>query len=110
MTTNCCPRCERETRDAWCCGLHLHGARPFHMTPERIRAVHVLKDQKGLDEETYRLRLQAVGVDSCKALSREQFHTFLRGLSDLPDAPKSEKKKIAYRRGQCVYRTRRARG
>ena len=64
MTLLRCPRCDLETRAGWCCGLDLLGARPFHMTTERIRAVHVLKARKGLDEDTYRVRLQAVGVDT----------------------------------------------
>lgn len=105
-----CPRCERQTSAAWCCGLHLHGARPFVMTPNRIRTCHVLKTRKGLDDEAYRARLQCVGVTTCKALDREQYHAFLKGLAALPDAPKAPAKPRAYRKGKPVYGRRRARG
>lgn len=83
-----CPVCERETAAAWCCGIELAAAQPFRMTRERIRAVHVLaRSRKGLDEETYRLQLQAVGVESSLALNRQQFHRLMRALRALPDAP-----------------------
>lgn len=71
-----------------CCGVDLTvRRRPWVMDNERIRLVHVLKARKGLDDETYRLRLGAVGVDSCKQLSRGAFRTFLQGLAALPDRP-----------------------
>lgn len=83
-----CPRCERITAATDCCGIDLTvRRRPWSMTPVNIRLVHVLKARKGLDEETYRLRLGAVGVDSCKQLSRTAFRTFLSGLAALPDVP-----------------------
>lgn len=83
-----CPRCGRST-GAWnCCGIDLTVRRNrFVMTPPLVRRVHALKAQKGLDDETYRLRLAAVGVDSCKQLSRQQFGAFIRGLAALPDRP-----------------------
>ena len=57
------------------------------MTRARIRAVHVLaRKRKGLDEETYRLRLRAVGVGSSLELSHTQFDALMRGLRALPDA------------------------
>lgn len=83
-----CPRCDRDTRDPWCCGLDQGAARPFEMTREHIRTIHVVKARKGLDQETYKLRLQAVGVTSYKAMTREQYRAFLRGLGSLPDAPR----------------------
>lgn len=82
-----CPVCQTAATSPWCCGIDLTAAAPWRMTPERIRAVHVLAmTTKGLDEETYRLRLGAVGVESCKQFTREQYHTFMGALRDLPDA------------------------
>lgn len=83
-----CPRCERATGATYCCGIDLTARRrPWRMTADKVRLVHVLKARKGLDDDTYRLRLAAVGVDSCKQLSREAFRTFLQGLASLPDRP-----------------------
>mgnify|MGYP000878483846 CR=1 FL=1 len=83
-----CPQCDRETAAAWCCGFDLASAPPWRMTRERIRAVHVLaRSRKGLDDETYRLQLQAVGVTTSLALNRQQFHRLMRALRALPDAP-----------------------
>lgn len=71
-----------------CCGLDFTvRRRPWRMDADKIKLVHVLKARKGLDDDTYRLRLGAVGVTTSKALKREQFHTFLRGLAALPDVP-----------------------
>jgi hypothetical protein len=84
-----CPRCERLTASTHCCGLDLAARRrlPWRMDAHKVRLVHTLKARKGLDDETYRLRLAAVGVDSCKQLGRSSFRTFLSGLASLPDAP-----------------------
>lgn len=82
-----CPRCDRLTHAPDCCGVLLANARRWRMTPERIRAVQLLRVRKGLDEETYRLRLGAVGVSTCKALSRAAFRRFVAGLQSLPDSP-----------------------
>lgn len=83
-----CPRCQCLTGSTWCCGIDLTVRRaPWVMTIERIRLIHILKARKGLTDEVYRLRLGAVGVDSCKQLGRQQFRIFLAGLVDLPDVP-----------------------
>lgn len=87
MTTHVCPRCERPIRSDYCCGIDFSTRRPWKMTPDRIKLVHVVKARKGLDDETYRLRLNAVGVGSCKQLTRESFRTFITGLASLPDSP-----------------------
>ena len=94
MTTNIrhryCPQCGSRTLLRWHCNIDLSARRRWAMSPERIRAVHVLaRSVKGLDEETYRLRLAAVGVTSCKELSRAQFAAFMAGLRALPDARRS---------------------
>jgi hypothetical protein len=84
-----CPRCDRLTAATHCCGLDLAARRrlPWRMDADKVRLVHTLKARKGLDDETYRLRLGAVGVDSCKQLSRAAFRSFLAGLVALPDKP-----------------------
>lgn len=88
MTARRCPRCDRMVTTPDCCGVLLTvRRRRWRMTNEHKRLVHVLKARKGLDDETYRLRLGAVGVSSCTDLGREQFRTFLRGLAALPDRP-----------------------
>lgn len=83
-----CPRCERLTALGNCCGIDLTARRrPWRMDAEKIRLVHVMKARKGLDDETYRLRLAAVGADSSKHFTRGQFRTFLQRIATLPDAP-----------------------
>ncbi len=85
-----CARCGRlnEAAAKLCvsCGTGLV-KNPFRMTKAKIAAVHALAHQKGLDEEMYRLRLQAVGVESCKAMKARHFNDFMKGLKRLPDAP-----------------------
>ena len=55
------------------------------MTPKLLQLVHATVAQKGLDEETYRLRLGAVGVTSSKEFSRDVFKQFMSELAKLPD-------------------------
>lgn len=88
MSPYTCPMCERTSFADYCCGIDLGTSkRGFMMTPYRVRLVHILKARKGLDDETYRLRLSAQGVDTCKALDRDTFRAFLTGLAALPDKP-----------------------
>lgn len=84
-----CPMCGAATFTGWHCGLDLSAPTAgWRMGRRELRAVHVLAlVVKGLDEETYRLRLGAVGVDSSKQFSRRQFFDFMAGLRTLPDAP-----------------------
>lgn len=56
------------------------------MTNDLLRMVHATVARKGLDEETYRLRLQAVGVASSKEFDRTTFQRFMSELAKLPDA------------------------
>lgn len=59
----------------------------WKMSPSMVRQVHAIaRRQKGLNEETYRMRLGAVGVESSKDFTRRQYHDFMRGLTKLPDA------------------------
>lgn len=87
LRTRQCPRCDTRTTQRWCCGIDLRARRVrWRMTDERVRLVHIMaRARKGLDEETYRLRLRAVGVASSKQLSRAQFRQFVTGLRALPD-------------------------
>ena len=89
-----CPLCDRLTAATDCCGIDFSARRrPWRMDKDKIRLVHVLKARKGLDDETYRLRLGAVGVASCKDLGRDAFRRFLRGLAALPDSPNWEQRR-----------------
>lgn len=88
VTKRKCPRCGDRTAEWNCCGINLTVRRArWSMSAENIRLVHVVKSRKGLDEETYRLRLGAVGVASCKDLNQAQFRKFLEGMATLPDSP-----------------------
>ena len=87
-----CPRCERLTLLRNCCGVDLTvRRRRFKMTPELLRMVHATVSRKGLDEETYRLRLGAVGVASSKQFNRGTFSRFMAELAKLPDAPAAKR-------------------
>lgn len=96
---NQCPRCGCSTESSWCCGIDLRASRPWSMTPDRVRMVHVLaRSQKGLTEEEYRLQLGAMGVTSSKQLDRGQFHFFVQRLRSLPDDPCWLKKRAELRK------------
>lgn len=64
------------------------------MDSDKIKMIHALARQKGLihsgafgvDDELYRLRLRAHGVESCKELKRNTFNAFVKELKALPDA------------------------
>lgn len=59
------------------------------MTKDKIRLVHALARQKGLDREEYEMRLQAYGVASCKDFKRAGFDRFIKDLKTLPDVRRS---------------------
>lgn len=81
-----CPMCDQRTFASYCCGIDLTvQPRGFAMTKPLLRMVHVQAARKGLDDETYRLRLRAAGVESSKEFTREQFKSFMAELSKLPD-------------------------
>lgn len=87
-----CPRCDRLTARHDCCGIDLTvRRRRFKMTPDLLRMVHTTVSQKGLDDETYRLRLGAVGVASSKQFDRTTFSRFMAELAKLPDAPSARR-------------------
>lgn len=88
-STRVCPRCGSKTAAENCCGLMLAARRRqrWKMSAGLVRQVHTIaRKQKGLDEETYRMRLGAVGVVSCKDFTKQQYRVFMGALARLPDA------------------------
>ena len=85
-----CNRCgmlnQASARRCTSCGTELV-KKPWRMTKDKIALIHALARDKGLDEEMYRLRLQAVGVESSKEMKRKHFDDFVKGVKRLPDAP-----------------------
>ena len=89
MMLRICPLCGTTTTRTDCCGIDLTvSPRRFRMSPYLVKLVHTIAARKGLDDETYRMRLQAVGVDTCKALDLDRFKRFMVGLNTLPDCPR----------------------
>lgn len=84
-----CPVCGIRTYAQWHCGIDLFMRHDWRMGPRETKAVHTLAlSTKGLDEETYRLRLRAVGVTSSLQFTRRQFLDFMAALRALPGAPR----------------------
>lgn len=73
------------------CGTTLVKQR-FKMTPERIKRVHVLARQKGIDRILYKDNLNAVGVSSCKDMKEQHFYAFLARMNRLPNVPVKRRK------------------
>lgn len=72
-----CPQCQADLRRA-----------PWQMTAGRIRVLRtIVHTRKGLDEETYRDLLGAMGVTSTKKLTRQQYLDLRARLMSLPDSP-----------------------
>lgn len=89
MPARVCPRCDCKTSAAECCGIIFAKRRKWRMSKILVRNVHIVaRAQKGMTEEMYKLRLGAVGVESCKDFTREQYYTFMRELAKLPNAPR----------------------
>lgn len=82
-----CPICHGATDAAYCCGVRL--GRPFRMSRDRISALRrYVHGRKGLDQETYRMHLSAVGATSTSLLTRTQHDALLERLRALPDMPR----------------------
>ena len=85
-----CPRCgfwfDGDTTECPQDGTSLVKRR-FRMTPSRIRHVHTLAlRQKGLTEEEYKLRMQAVtGKTTCKDFRRTHYMRFVADVKKLSD-------------------------
>lgn len=84
-----CPRCGTRSRRLTCCGVILSERRRWHMTAPMVRHVQIFaKARKGLDDDTYRLNLTAVGATSTTKLTRDQHHDLMLRLGRYPDSPK----------------------
>ena len=64
--------------------------RRFKMTFDKIKLVKTLANRKGLiiggDDELYKLRLGAIGLNSCKDFKKQSdFNLFIKQLKNLPD-------------------------
>ncbi len=61
----------------------------YRIGPAMVKALRRLAHgQKGLDEETYRAHVRAVGCESTLDLTRPQHAALLQRLVALPDSPK----------------------
>lgn len=81
-----CPICRGATDALYCCGMRL--GRPFRMSRDRISAIRrYAHGRKGLDQETYRMHLTAVGATSTSLLTRGQHDALMARLGALPDMP-----------------------
>lgn len=84
-----CPHCGIRSRRFVCCNIVLSERRRWRMTANIIKHVQVFaRARKGLDEETYRLNLAAVGATSTKLLTRSQHSELMLRLGRYPDSPK----------------------
>ena len=80
-----CPVCGTKTDASTCCGIHLGGV--FVMSKARIRSLRAYAHgTKGLDADTYRLHVSAVGARSTVDLTWPQYNELLKRLAKLPDA------------------------
>jgi hypothetical protein len=62
----------------------------FRISPAMVKALRRLAHgQKGLDEDTYRAHVRAVGCESTLDLTRRQHAALLQRLVALPDSPKA---------------------
>lgn len=62
---------------------------PFRMHKARISALRRwVHGRKGLDQDTYRAYLQAVGATSTTTLTRQQHDELVKRIGKLPDRPR----------------------
>lgn len=84
--TRQCPRCGTKTQRVSCCGERLPDG--WHMNPRAWSALrHLAFNRKGLDGDTFRLQLHAVGALKAKSLTLLQFNDLVARLNQLPDRP-----------------------
>lgn len=91
MPVKHCLRCGYVDEQSPCpqCGTY-KSRKKWQLTPALIKRIHVIAmRQKGLSREEYELRLNAVGVNSCKELNQQRYERFMGALNRLPDAPLS---------------------
>ncbi len=60
--------------------------RRFRMTPGKIKRVHAIAAQKGLNRTFYEDNLHAVGVNSCVEMKEKHYKAFMERMERLPDA------------------------
>lgn len=83
-----CPHCGVRSRRINCCGLILSERRRWRMSAAMVRHVQIFaKARKGLDEDTYRMNLAAVGASSTTKLTRTQHTELMKRLGRYPDSP-----------------------
>jgi hypothetical protein len=85
-----CPACRRwnESGKKWCrwCYGSLAKRPPWKMSAARVKFLHALAWRKGLDRETYQMRLRNfTGREHCTQLRKAEFEAFVKGLEALPD-------------------------
>lgn len=97
-----CPRCGTRSRRLSCCGVILSERRRWRMSAAMVRHVQIFaKARKGLDEETYRMNLAAVGATSTTKLTRAQHHELMLRLGRYPDSPKWQtRREVRAQRGR----------
>ena len=84
-----CPHCGIRSRRLVCCNIILSARRRWHMSAAMIQHVQVFaRVRKGLDEESYRMNLAAVGANSTTKLTRTQHTNLMLRLGRYPDSPK----------------------
>lgn len=84
-----CPHCGTRSRRINCCGVILTERRRWRMTKTMVRHVQIFaRARKGLDEDTYRMNLAAVGASSTTKLTRTQHTELMQRLGRYPDSPK----------------------
>jgi hypothetical protein len=64
---------------------HYRISKPFIIALRRLA-----HGRKGLDEDTYRMHVRAVGAESTTELTREQHQALVKRLVALPDKPKPQ--------------------
>lgn len=66
----------------------MESGRVIRISTNMVKAIRAYAHgRKGLDEETYRMHLQAVGVDSTLQLTRAKRQQLIERLRKLPDSP-----------------------
>lgn len=94
MEERTCNVCGEPTRERACCGVVLE--RRWTMTTGRVKAIRrYAHGRKGLTEDDYRLRLNAVGAKSTLELTEHQFNTVMAGLRTLRDVPRPRQGRAA---------------
>ena len=97
-----CPHCGTKSRRINCCGVILAERRRWRMTKAMVRHIQIFaRARKGLDDDSYRANLTAVGADSTTKLTRAQHHELMLRLGRYPDSPKWQtRREVRAQRGR----------